>query len=56
MKPSPSSSVSFGKDGDTIVILLGGGTKKHQPRDIALAQDRWADYTQRKIKEKQACL
>jgi putative addiction module killer protein len=44
--------VYFGKDGDTIVILLGGGTKKRQPRYIALAHERWADYKQRKIREK----
>ena len=47
----PAYRVYFGKDGDTLVILLGGGTKKRQPRDIALAQERWADYTQRKTRE-----
>ena len=26
------------------MILLGGGTKKRQDRDIAIAQERWADY------------
>jgi putative component of toxin-antitoxin plasmid stabilization module len=29
--------VYFGKDGDAIVILLGGDTKKRQDRDIASA-------------------
>ena len=48
----PGYRVYFGKDGDTIVILLGGGTKKRQPRDIALARERWADYKQRKTREK----
>ena len=44
--------IYFGKDGDTLVILLGGGTKKRQNRDIATAQDRWKDYKQRKSQEK----
>jgi putative addiction module killer protein len=48
----PGYRIYFGKDGDTLVILLAGGTKKRQPRDIALAKERWADYKQRKRKEK----
>ena len=43
---------TFGKDGDAVVILLGGGTKKRQDRDIATAHDRWADYKKRKTEEK----
>jgi putative addiction module killer protein len=31
----PGLRVYFGKDGAAIVILLGGGTKKRQARDIA---------------------
>ena len=42
----------FGKDGDAVVILLGGGTKKRQDRDIAMAHDRWVDYKKRKTEEK----
>jgi hypothetical protein len=34
------------------VILLGGGTKKRQNRDLATAQERWADYKKRKTQEK----
>ena len=48
----PGYRVYFGKDGNTLVILLGGGTKKRQRRDIALAHERWADYKHRKTKEK----
>ena len=40
----------FGKDGETLVILVAGGTKKRQAQDIALAQERWSDYKQRKTK------
>ncbi len=47
----PGYRVYFGKDGDTIVILLGGGTKKRQDKDILTAQERWNDYKERKAKE-----
>jgi len=40
--------VSSGRDGAAIVILLGGGTKKRQVRDIVDAQACWQDYKQRK--------
>jgi len=33
-----------------LVILLGGGTKKRQKRDIDDAKLRWADYKRRKGK------
>ena len=48
----PGYRVYFGKDGDAVVILLGGGTKKRQGRDISTAQERWADYKKRKTQEK----
>ena len=44
----PRYRVHFGKDGEAIVILLAGGTKKRQDRDIAKAHERWADYKHRK--------
>jgi putative addiction module killer protein len=44
----PGYRIYFGKDGDQIIILLGGGTKKRQQKDINLAIDRWQDYKQRK--------
>lgn len=47
----PGYRVYFGKDGDLIVILLAGGTKKRQDRDIANAHERWADYKKRKTQE-----
>lgn len=43
----PGYRLYFGKEGDDVVILLGGGTKKRQSRDIALAHRRWADYRRR---------
>ncbi|WP_077002637.1 type II toxin-antitoxin system RelE/ParE family toxin [Variovorax sp. KK3] len=44
----PGYRIYFGRDGDTLVILLAGGTKKRQQRDIDAAQARWADYKRRK--------
>lgn len=46
----PGYRVYFGKDGDRLVILLGGGTKKRQGRDIENAQLLWKTYKQRKKK------
>lgn len=31
----PGYRIYFGKDGDALVILVGGGTKKRQENDIA---------------------
>jgi len=47
----PGYRIYFGKDGDTLVILLGGGTKKRQNKDIQTAQSLWADYKRRKKQE-----
>jgi putative addiction module killer protein len=44
----PGYRIYFGRDGDRIVILLAGGTKKRQQRDIEDAHDRWNDYKHRK--------
>jgi len=48
----PGYRIYFGKDGDAVVILLCGGTKKRQNRDIAMAHDQWVDYKKRKTEEK----
>jgi len=48
----PGYRIYFGKDGERLVILLGGGTKKGQQRDISAALARWQDYRKRKTKER----
>ena len=47
----PGYRVYFGYDGRKVVILLAGGTKKRQDKDIDTAKKRWADYKARKKKE-----
>jgi putative addiction module killer protein len=44
----PGYRVYFGRDGDRLVVLLGGGTKKRQAADIRQAQSHWAEYRRRK--------
>jgi putative addiction module killer protein len=42
----PGYRVYFGRDGNALIILLTGGTKKRQQRDIKTATDYWRDYKQ----------
>ena len=44
----PGYRVYFGRDGDILVILLTGGTKKRQQRDIETAKKLWGDYKARR--------
>jgi putative addiction module killer protein len=44
----PGYRIYFGKDGDRLVILLGGGTKRRQNQDIENAKAAWREYKQLK--------
>jgi putative addiction module killer protein len=44
----PGYRIYFGRDGDRLLILLAGGTKKRQREDIQQAQANWTDYRKRK--------
>jgi putative addiction module killer protein len=46
----PGYRVYFGRDGEVLVILLTGGTKKRQQRDIDTAKALWSDYKRRRPK------
>jgi putative addiction module killer protein len=47
----PGYRVYFGLDGDQLVILLNGGTKKNQEEDIQIASERWNKYQEEKSME-----
>jgi len=47
----PGYRIYLAKDGLKIIVLLGGGTKKAQQRDIERAVALWDDYKRRKAKE-----
>lgn len=44
----PGYRVYLGRDGNELVVLLGGGTKKQQQKDIAKAEALFAEYRARK--------
>jgi putative addiction module killer protein len=48
----PGYRIYFGKDGERLVILVAGGTKKRQQQDIVVALARWQDYRKRKKTER----
>ena len=45
----PGYRVYYGREGDSIVILLGGGSKRGQSRDIAEAIVLWERFKRRKM-------
>jgi putative addiction module killer protein len=48
----PGYRVYVGRDGERLIILLGGGTKKGQQKDIERATELWAEYNARKAGQK----
>ncbi len=44
----PGYRIYLGKDGEKLIILLGGGTKKRQQNDIDRAKELWREYKKRK--------
>ena len=47
----PGYRVYFGKDGDTLIVLLGGGTKRRQQQDIETARMLWREFKRRSRRE-----
>ena len=50
----PGYRVYFGKDGERLVILLGGSAKKRQGAAIAAAKVAWVAYNRRKGRKEQS--
>jgi hypothetical protein len=46
----PGYRVYFGWDGKTLVILLGGGTKRRRQNDIEKALKHWRPFKARKVR------
>ena len=44
----PSHRIYFGREGAQLILLLGGGTKRRQQRDVDRASERWTDYKRRR--------
>ena len=44
----PGYRIYLARDGDALIILLGGGIKKGQQRDIRQATAMWSEYKARK--------
>ncbi|MDO8359822.1 MAG: type II toxin-antitoxin system RelE/ParE family toxin [Devosia sp.] len=44
----PGYRTYFARDGETVVVLLAGGTKRRQQADVDRALMRWHDYKNRK--------
>ena len=44
----PGLRIYLARDGEKLIVLLGGGTKRGQQRDIGRAVKLWNEYKQRK--------
>ena len=52
----PGYRIYLAKDGDTLIVLLGGGTKRGQQTDIERAKALWANYKARRRAAKSGSL
>jgi putative addiction module killer protein len=48
VRHGPGYRVYFGRSANTVVILLCGGDKATQSKDVQMAKHFWADYQRRK--------
>ena len=50
----PGYRLYYGREGNALVVLLGGGTKARQARDIATARACWQAYKQERRHARQS--
>lgn len=50
----PGYRIYLAKDGETLIILLGGGTKRRQQADIERAKELHSEYKARKAARKKS--
>lgn len=48
----PGYRIYLAKDGQTLILLLGGGTKSRQQKEIDGALEAWEQYKRRKTLQK----
>ena len=48
----PGYRIYFGQEGERLIILVGGGSKKKQEKDICAAQALWAECKSSQVKRK----
>ncbi len=48
MDVGPGYRLYFGRESDLVLILLCGGTKKSQQKDIEKAKELWQNFTRRR--------
>jgi putative addiction module killer protein len=46
----PGYRIYYARDGNDLVLLLGGGTKRCQKADIKAAKERWRAYQRRQAR------
>lgn len=47
----PGYRIYFGRHGEQVIVLLGGGTKSFQQQDINRTVSLWAEYKRRRLEE-----
>jgi len=47
----PGYRIYFGREGEALIVLLGGGTKARQQGDIETAKHLWKEYRRRRRQE-----
>lgn len=45
VKIGPGYRVYLGQHGQTLIVILCGGDKSHQSKDIAMAKEYWSEWT-----------